>query len=263
MKNTFLDKIRAGEKTVGTFFEMGSGAVGEVIGTTSLDYFIIDCEHGPYDIETTAEIIRAAENSGNGSVTALARAKGIQRDAILKLLDIGAKGLIIPQVKTLEELQNIVRWGKYFPVGDRGYAWSRNNLFGRAEGADAGMKAWCAHCNEKQLLIPQCETVECLEHIEEFALVDGIDGFFVGPNDLSIAMGIPGEFDSPDFLAALERIEKAVHKAGKFLMIYVDTPKIGIRRLQSGYDSVTVSVDACVYVNALNRMVQDVKQPDN
>ena len=259
MKNTFLDKFKAGEKTVGTFFEMGGGAVGEAIGTTKLDYFIIDCEHGPFDIESTADIIRGAENSGNGAVTVFARAKGIQRDAILKLLDIGARGLIIPQVKTLEELQNIVRWGTYFPVGDRGYAWSRNNRFGRAEGADAGMRAWCAECNEKQLLVPQCETAECLEHIEEFALVDGIDGFFVGPNDLSIAMGIPGEFENPEFLAALERIEKAVHAAGKFLMIYVDTPEIGIRRLQSGYDSVTVSVDTCVYLNALDRLAEDVK----
>ena len=80
MINRFLEKTRAGELTVGTFFEMGHAAVGEVIGQTELDYFIIDCEHGPYDIESAGDVIRAAEGVSGGKVTPFARSRDSGRD---------------------------------------------------------------------------------------------------------------------------------------------------------------------------------------
>ena len=114
MINRFLEKTRAGELTVGTFFEMGHAAVGEVIGQTELDYFIIDCEHGPYDIESAGDVIRAAEGVSGGKVTPFARSRDSGRASILKLLDIGAKGIIIPHVQSLEEAKKIVEYGNIF-----------------------------------------------------------------------------------------------------------------------------------------------------
>lgn len=258
MDNLFLEKIRAGKTTVGTFFEMGLGNVGEVIGFTDLDYFIIDGEHGPYDVESAMEIIRGADT--NRRVTPLVRVKDSNRNSILKMLDIGAKGLIIPQVQSLEEIKEIVRVGKYFPIGERGVAFGRCAGYGFADHAKGSLQNYFDTCNEKQLLIPQCETMGCLNEIEKIAATDGIDGIFVGPNDLSVAMGIPGEFDHPDFLKALERIVRAVKATGKFTLIYCDNPKVAGMRLKQGFDSVTVNMDITFYVRALNNCVKEVKE---
>ena len=223
MINRFLEKTRAGELTVGTFFEMGHAAVGEVIGQTELDYFIIDCEHGPYDIESAGDVIRAAEGVSGGKVTPFARSRDSGRASILKLLDIGAKGIIIPHVQSLEEAKKIVEYGKYFPVGDRGVA-------------------------------------VCLDQIEEIMALDGIDGIFVGPYDLSASMGIPAEFDSPRFLEAIKRIIRAVKAAGKFGIIYVDDETTAAQRYALGYNSVTIQLDSTVYFRALNKMADEVRK---
>lgn len=260
MVNRFLEKTKAGKFTVGTFFEMGHAAVGEVIGQTNLDYFIIDCEHGPYDIESTGDVIRAAEGISGGKVTPFARSKDSGRASILKLLDIGAKGIIIPNVQSLEEAKKIVEYGKYFPVGERGVAVSRSVQYGLGDETNHGTKAWFEECNEKELLIPQCETAGCLNQIEEIMALEGIDGIFVGPYDLSSSLGIPSEFDNPRFLDALKRIIKAVKAAGKFAIIYVDDEKTAAERFALGYDSVTIQLDATVYYRALNRMVEEVHE---
>lgn len=260
MKNTFLEKVKRGEKTVGTFFEMGRTLVGEVVALTDLDYFIIDCEHGPFDIESAGEVIIAAESAGEGKVTPIARAKDSQRNSILKLLDIGAKGVIIPQIQSLEEIHRVVEYGKYYPVGDRGYSFTRNVRYGKDEACQGTLQEYFDTCNEKQLLIPQCETKGCLDVIEEVAATDGIDGIFVGPYDLSVALKIPGEFDNPIFKEAMQRIIKAVKAAGKFTIIYADSDKVGAERIGLGFDSVAVGWDAYIYINAMNSIVKYIKE---
>lgn len=260
MINNFLEKTKKGKFTIGTFFEFGHAAVAEVMGMTNLDYFIIDCEHGPYDIESAADVIRAAEGISNCKVTPFARAKDSTRPSILKLLDIGAKGIIIPHVSSVEEAKQIVEYGKYKPIGDRGVAVSRSVKYGFDATTQNGMDAWFKECNEKELLIPQCETMGCLEHIEEIMALDGIDGVFVGPYDLSTAMGIPAQFDDPKFIKAVERIIKAVKDNGKFAICYVDTAELAAVRQKMGYNSVTIRLDSEVYYTGLNQMVDDVNK---
>ena len=100
----------------------------------------------------------------------------------------------------------------------------------------------------------------CLENIEEIAKVDGIDGIFVGPYDLSVAMGIPTQFDKPEFKAALERILKAVKDAGKFTIIYCADFNVANTRLKQGFDSVTVGQDVNFYIDAVNEMVHSIEK---
>ncbi|MBQ7593843.1 MAG: 4-hydroxy-2-oxovalerate aldolase, partial [Synergistaceae bacterium] len=109
MKNKLKEKLERGEKSIGTFFECGSTAVIESMGLTGLDYAVIDAEHGPFEAENIGEYVCAAERRG---LTPLARVKEISRAAIMKLLDVGAKGLIIPQVKTVDDVKEIVKFGK-------------------------------------------------------------------------------------------------------------------------------------------------------
>lgn len=241
MKNHVREKMLSGEKTVGTFFELGSATAAECIGLAGLDYLIIDQEHGPFNPQTTLTYVQAAKLYG---VTPFARAQEISRPAILKLLDAGVMGLIIPCVRTRAELEEIVEYGKYAPLGRRGVASAAGTSFWYGEEAQHGMEQYFEISNRETLLIPQCETVECLEHIEEFAGIDGIDGFFVGPYDLSTAMNKPGQFDDPEVIAAIDRVRKACRAAHKFSFIYAGTEEKAREHLEKGFDSVAFNLDA-------------------
>ena len=256
-ENLFKKKFEKGESTVGTFFVVGTPALAEAVSCSDVDYLLIDCEHGPFDVESALAMLPSIELRGK---TALIRTRDTSRTSILKPLDIGAGGLIIPQLHSVEEVKKVVEYGKYYPVGQRGVAKGRCGAWGYdddAKGED--IQEFFDSCNARSLLIPQCETLGCLEHIEEVAAIDGVDGIFIGPYDLSVAMGMPNQFDHPDFVAAIDRILKATHAAGKLCMIYAADPATAHKRLEQGFDSVTVGNDVNFYVDALTQMVRDTR----
>lgn len=252
MKNIFKEKIESNKKTVGTFFECGSTAIIESMGLAGLDYVVIDTEHGPFEAESVGEFVCAAERR---NLTPLARVKEISRAAILKILDVGAKGLIIPQVKTVEDVKKIVSFGKYPPLGERGVAGQRANCFGYDMGGS--LDNWFKTANSETLLIPQCETVECLNDIENIAAVEGISGIFIGPYDLSTAMKIPGQFSNPDFINAVKKIIKAAHACKKFVMIYCDNAEKAREYFSMGVDSASIGLDVAILVDAYRRIVSE------
>ncbi len=252
-KNTFKEKILAGKKPIGTFCELMSENVVEALGYTGLDYVIFDNEHSPIEAETTLAMVRAAEHGG---ITPIARVRGISRPAVLKLLDVGVQGLIVPNVKTVEDARQLVSWAKYAPVGNRGFSGSRKDGWGFM--LDMSVRETMDFFNEQVLLIPQCETAEALDAIEEIAATEGVDGIFVGPYDLSIAMGIPGEFENPRFVDALKRIGEACRNAGKFTMIFAGNRAAVVDYFKNGFDSVAYSMDAAFLVKECRREVNAV-----
>lgn len=244
------------QPALGTFVELGGANVVEALGQTGLDFIIVDNEHGPFDVETSLECIRAAESSG---LTALCRVREIARPAVLKLLDQGAAGLIVPYIETVEQVQKLIEFGKYAPIGKRGYSGSRKDRWGYANPAGLPLSEQMKYWNEETLLIPQCETVGCLEHIEEIVALEGVDGIFVGPFDLSISMGIPGEFQNPRMIAAFERIIKACKEAGKLSMIFTAREDWIQDYYKMGFDMVTYGMDASMMVNGFRKLVAEQK----
>lgn len=194
MENTLKQKLAAGAQPIGTFFDTASVSLMECLGRTGLDFAIIDNEHSPIEAETTAALVRAAELSG---ICPIARVREISRPAVLKLLDVGVQGLIVPNVKTLDQVRSLVDYAKYYPIGQRGFCPSRKDGWG-FDGLGS-VPETMRHFNGETLLFPQCETAEALDIIEDICAVDGVDGIFVGPFDLSISMGIPGQFDARSF----------------------------------------------------------------
>lgn len=256
MKNVLKEKLAAGQRPIGTFFELGSESVVESLGRTGLDFLIIDNEHGPFEAERTADFVRAAALAG---IVPLARVREISRPAVLKILDVGAQGLIIPDVHTVDQVRSLVDYAKFPPLGRRGFCPTRKDGWGfdypAAEGVGAGM----AHENSETLLIPQCETVGCLENIERIASMEGVDGIFIGPFDLSIAMGLPGQFDHPEFVKALGRIRDACRSAGKFTIYFTvrqDRVSDGFR---FGFDAMTFSLDARVFIQAYRDALETIR----
>lgn len=256
MKNLLKEKMINNEKVVGTFFELGGTSAVECLGLSGLDFFIIDTEHGPFDIESSIDFIRTAELR---NITPFARIKDISRPSVLKMLDIGAKGIIVPCVETVEQVKNLVEWGKYYPLGKRGFAMARASGYGFSSFAQ-NVNDYMRICNEETLIIPQCETIGCLENIEEIVNIKGIDGIFVGPYDLSIGLGKPAQFNDPDFLNAIARILKACKDAGKFSFIYTGSNSVAKQYLSDGFSGVAVSMDVGIYINAFKEVIREVKE---
>lgn len=257
MENKLQEIMRAGGHAVGTFFETGSTTAAECLALAGMDYIVIDTEHGPFDVESAMEFICAAERRG---MTPLVRVKNGQRDSILKMLDVGAKGLIIPNIRSIEEAKQIVSYGKYSPLGERGVAFARGCGYGFAE--PKPIEEYFADANAHTMLIPQCETVGCLEDIENIAALDGVDGIFIGPYDLSTALGMPGQFDRSEMKAAVARILAAVKAAGKFALIYADDAEQARARFDQGFDAAAVNMDTILFIKAIRKIVEDIKAPE-
>ena len=189
-------------KRFGTFFELGGRGAMEALCHTGLDFVIIDTEHGCFSEETAADMILAAERGG---LLPFVRIGDVRRPYVLRMLDIGARGLIVPNIRSVEEVQTLVRHAKFPPLGNRGYCPNRTTGWG-SDNTAADPIAYMQDCNERCRVIPQCETREALEQIEQIAALPGVDGIFVGPCDLSIALGIPLQFSNPVLVNACERI---------------------------------------------------------
>ena len=247
MKNQVKAKMLAGERTLGTFFELGSATVAECLGLAGLDYIIIDNEHGPFDPQTTLDYVRAAKLYG---LTPFARVSEISRPSILRLLDVGVMGLVIPDVRTVAEVEKIVEYGKYLPLGKRGVANTAGSGFWFEEYAQQGLEHYFEVSNAETMLLPQCETVECLNDLENILRVPGIDGVYVGPFDLSTALGKPGKFDDPEVKDAIAHIQGVCRSMGKLSFIFAADEAAARQDFDLGYGSVTLGMDATVLTNA-------------
>ena len=234
------------KKTIGTFFELGGRGAMESLCRAGLDYVIIDTEHGCFSEETAADLILAAERGG---LLPYVRIGDTRRPYVLRMMDIGARGLIVPNIRTMEQVRELVSHAKFPPVGNRGFCPNRTTGWGADDWAK-DVLAYMDACNRRCKIIPQCETREALDQIEEIAALPGVDGIFVGPCDLSIELGIPLEFDNPVLIRAVERILKACQSAGKESVIFAGNMKDALKWAEMGYDSVAYSLDASVFISA-------------
>ena len=218
----------------------------ESLCRAGLDYVIIDTEHGCFSEETAADLILAAERGG---LLPYVRIGDTRRPYVLRMMDIGARGLIVPNIRTMDQVRELVSHAKFPPVGNRGFCPNRTTGWGADDWAK-DVLGYMDACNRRCKIIPQCETREALDQIEEIAALPGVDGIFVGPCDLSIELGIPLEFDNPILLRAVERILKACQSAGKESVIFAGNMKDAQKWAEMGYDSVAYSLDASVFISA-------------
>ncbi len=240
MKNAILEKFRRGEPSLGIISHLLSAPAIEVLAYTGMDYVLIDLEHSPIGAEHAAQLVGVAQGAG---LAPLVRVDGIERSPILKMLDAGAAGLVVPQLETVEQARKLVSYAKFPPLGNRGYCPTRDGGWGSGSCYERGMDGYMAEANASTLLIPQCETAGCLEHIEEIAAVEGVDGIFIGPFDLSIALGIPGQFGDPLLTEGIERVRRACAAAGKLCIMYAGSGEAAKRYFDQGFPSVAAGLD--------------------
>lgn len=258
MKNIVLEKFRQGRPTVGTFTHLKSMTAVEALGLTGLDFVITDMEHCCVSIDEANRYMIASRAAG---VEPFIRVPDTTRASVLRALDIGAAGVIVPCIETVEQVREIVSHAKFRtdgqPSGNRGYCPTRDGGWGFADSYSGGMKGYMEECNASALLIPQCETAGCLEKIEEIAAIDGVDGVMIGPFDLSIAMGIPGDFGNPEFAKAVDRILAACKKAGKIAMIFTGSGADSKKRIAQGFDSAIIGLDVLRLISSYKSEVEE------
>ena len=207
-KNLTKEKIKAGETAYGVFVPVGSPAIVEIIGLLGFDFVLIDTEHGPMDLETCENMVRAADVVNTTPIIRVAM--NIQQN-ILRHLDIGALGVLMPMLNTKADAESVVRSVKYRPEGRRGLAGMRASSFALA----GPLGDYVKEANRETMVITQIETLEAAKNLKDFLTIPEIDVVFIGPNDLSVAMGYPGQTKHPEVQKMIADLVQEIHAAGK------------------------------------------------
>jgi 4-hydroxy-2-oxoheptanedioate aldolase len=200
---TLAARLRAGEPLLGLVAKMPAPAVIETAGHAGFDFAVIDTEHGVADTGSVEHHLRAADSAG---LAALVRVGANQRIDILRALDAGAAGIVVPHVNDSGDAHAAVRAAYYPPHGDRGLAVSTRA--GR-QGL-ASIEEHVRHATDNTLVVVQLEDAGALTHAGELARTDRVDAVFIGPTDLSISLGYPGQPGHPEVVAAIDRIAEEV-----------------------------------------------------
>ena len=222
----------------GTFLNLGSPTAVEIAADTGFDWLLIDLEHGSGSLADLRNMLLACRGS---SAAPIVRIRSIDPDTVKFVMDSGAAGIMFPYVSTVAEAQRAVDCIKYPPMGSRGVAGSiRATDFGR------NWKQYFSEANDNSLVVVQIETPEAVEASTEIAAIDGVDVLFVGPLDLSVNLGCPGDFSQPHFVAALRKVIQACSDNGKTAGILTRTgfelqhKDLGFRFIAVGSDSQAV-----------------------
>ncbi len=228
-------RLQAGETLFGTFAGLGSPVATELIGRAGFDWVIIDLEHG---IGTETDLLANLHALGATTTAALVRSQSGERLRIGRALDLGAHGIMVPRVDSPDQAREAISFMRYPPDGGRGLALSTRGA-GLGELGHTDIQA----INRRILGIIQVESPSAVEHAPEIASIDGVDVLFVGPTDLSHSLGVPGRFDDPGYLAALERVTTAAEAAGKAAGILLRNASVLPRHRELGFRFIGLGSD--------------------
>jgi 4-hydroxy-2-oxoheptanedioate aldolase len=256
MQNAVRRKLEKGETVMGMMHFTASPMILEVMAAAGLDFAIIDMEHSPVDLGTAAHLVRAADASG---LTPFLRVPDVDAGLIKKVLNLGVRGIVIPHA-TVEDCKAAVEACFYPPRGDRGSCPAVRS----ARYAQPDWDKHMAAVNDEVVIVPLIEDKATLDRIEEIMPLKGVDIIFLGPFDLSVALGVPkAGFDHPLMAAALERLVSIASAHGKYVMTSVgdmiDT-SYGRSILDKGVRLISYSADALVFLNAC-RAIAALKRP--
>ena len=235
--------------TIGTWIQINHPVVAEILANCSYDWIAADCEHTDIAVEGFAQIARGMYGRGPEP---FARVRENDTLAIRQVLDAGARGVIVPLVGSAQEARRAVEAAKFPPQGIRGFSFCRGNNYG-VEFDDYSRRA-----NEDIAVVVMIESKEAIENIDEILAVDGVDGVFIGPYDLSGSYGIPGKTNDDIVRRGCRSVLDACRKAGKSAGLHVVIPSAeNIQNaLNDGFTFIAVGADV-VYLNQASRNALD------
>jgi 4-hydroxy-2-oxoheptanedioate aldolase len=246
------EKVEHGRPVIGTFFVEFSGpAVVGVTARAGFDFALIDAEHGsqnPREIEATIE---AGYQAG---LCTIIRPPDGNRAVITRSLDAGAGGVLVPFCSTLEDVHQAVRATKYTPIGKRGTHLFRGHTRHRSIDDPA---VFLAEANRDLLTLIQIELAAAVPLVDQIAAIEGVDGLYVGPGDLSVDLGVPGQWDAPVLLDAIRTTAAACRRHGKIMGCHTDDMKSVPRLREMGVQMFGFQCDISIYSHAASSVVNE------
>lgn len=246
-QNNLKKRMANGEAVFGLFINSGSTIACEIAGLCGFDFVMIDSEHGPTDPLRNRDLITAAEYR---DTVPLIRVPNGAYDTILRTLDVGAHGVMVPQVNTPGQAQAAAEAALYTPRGSRGVATTRAGDYGFFQ----PMSEYFCQANERNLVIVQCENVKAVPNLDEICRVPGIDVVFVGPYDLSASMNAPGKVDYGSIRPVADLVLKKTAENGKFAGIFTKDPEEAGMYQDMGFRFIIVSTDISCLVSGCRQL---------
>ena len=243
------DRLKT-ELLAGTFLNLGSACAVEIAAEAGFDWLLIDLEHGNAALGDLRNMLLACRKS---TAAPIVRIPSIDADTVKFVMDSGAAGIMFPFVNSMADAQRAVQFMKYPPHGTRGVA-------GIIRATDYG-RSWDAYfrqANQRSLVVAQIETKGAVDAADEIAAIDGIDVLFVGPLDLSVSLGCPGDFTPPHFVAALERVIAACRKHGKAAGI-LSRPQLAEQHKRLGFRFFALGSDSSSVVTGLQQSLATMR----
>jgi 4-hydroxy-2-oxoheptanedioate aldolase len=248
--NTFKQAIRSGHKQIGLWSHLCSPISIEILADCGYDWLLLDMEHSPNDV---SEVLAQLQAMKGGTATPIVRPPWNDMVTFKRLLDIGVQNLLVPYIQTAEEARSAVSYTRYPPHGVRGYA-------GAPRASNYGRVKDYAHINAKELcLLLQVETLQGLENLEAIANVEGVDGVFIGPGDLSAALGHLGNPKHPEVLKVIDDAIARIKACGKAPGILTGDETLAKHYVAQGCLFVAVGADQNVLRDSATALAQRFK----
>jgi 2-keto-3-deoxy-L-rhamnonate aldolase RhmA len=225
-----------------------------IFASAGYDFVLIDMEHGNYNMETVADLIRGAKSSG---IAPVIRVPHLETFFISRVLDAGAEGIMVPMTSTKQQAETIVRYSKYTPIGQRGFGAQTGQTDYKPLKALDFMK----EANEHTLIIAQIETRKAIENVDAILSTEGIDVGLIGPNDLSISLGIPDQMGSEILTQAIEKVVETAKKRGKASGIHIGNAELVRKWRAEGMTVLACSTDIGFMYNASKSILDEMKRP--
>ncbi len=249
------EKLRSGQVTFGSWIMIGHPVVAELLAGEGFDWVCVDMEHTSISVETFQTLAVALKSSGCDIFVRLHSCDPVQAKLVL---DAGANGIIVPMVNSREQAEQAVAMAKFPPDGTRGASFCRAADFGR------GFERYYREHNDDVCVIAMLEDIKAVENADDIVSTPGLDGALIGPYDLSSSMGLAGQIDHPDMVAAESRLLAActAHKTAAGLHVVPIDPRRITERIEKGYTLIACSVDTQFLLHGCRAMLDGVRDAD-
>ncbi len=249
MKETpnFANRVRSGEVLTGTLVSLPSPEVCELLANMGYDWLFIDAEHGAFNPQQAQNMLQAASPT-----PCVIRVPIGETVWLKKALDIGAAGIIVPQVNNSSQAREIIQHCKYAPAGDRGVG------IGRAHKYGIDFDRYLEKANEETAVILQAESCEAVDNINDIANLKGVDAILIGPYDLSASLGMPGEINHPLVQSAINKIIKACQDVNVSLGFFGVSAEAVLAYKEKGCTLLTVGVDTTFLIKSASQTLSEM-----
>lgn len=251
MKNRVKELLKSGKPAIGSWLSLPSPASAELMAGMGFDWLVIDTEHGASDYETVEDMMRAMKGT---ETIPMMRVPWNDHVLIKRALDRGAYGLVIPMVNSAEEAKAAVAACKYPPEGIRGIAGTRTSRYGM------DLMSYFGDWNNEVVVVCQIESEQAVNNVYEIMSVPGVDAVFVGPNDLSAALGVFRQFEHPKFQEAIQRIIEAGKKTGVATGYHTGSADEALQKVAQGFQFVAIASDVRFMSAAASKTVAQVRE---